>query len=195
MKLSSSLFDFLGNFKKGADFYRVFRKLSFVNQPGFLWRNSHKNPGFFYFKKGAGSQHPIHSRSPVPRRTAFFVSYEQYPVPEKERRRKWRVKVKNPNQASSKPNRTRPEYRSHTGPPAQTEKPVCTASPLCEGCPFPGHGFLCRGEDGECMRTRLSKLSERRVSSNEQTVSNSSAGGIHSDELSTRQQNSAISND
>ena len=70
-------------------------------------------------------------------------------------------KVKNPNQANPKSNRTRPEYRSHTGPPAQTEKPVCTASPLCEGCPFPGHGFLCQGEDGECMRTRLMKLSEK----------------------------------
>ena len=91
----------------------------------------------------------------------FFVFSHNYSVPEKGRRRKWRSKVKNPNQASSKPNRTRPEYRSHTGPPAQTEKPVCTASPLCEGCPFPGHGFLCRGEDGECMRTRLMKLSEK----------------------------------
>ena len=69
--------------------------------------------------------------------------------------------MKNQNQASSKPNRTRPEYRSHTGPPAQTEKPVSTASQLCEGCPFPGHGFLCQGEDGECMRTRLMKLSEK----------------------------------
>lgn len=67
--------------------------------------------------------------------------------------------MKNQNQASSKPNRTRPEYRSHTGPPAQTEKPVCTASPLCEGCPFPGHGFLCQGEDGECIdREQLEKL-------------------------------------
>ena len=70
-------------------------------------------------------------------------------------------KVKNQNQASSKPNRTRSEYRSHTGLPAQTEKPVSTASPLCEGCPFPGHGFLCQGGDGECMRTRLMKLSEK----------------------------------
>ena len=68
------------------------------------------------------------------------------------------VKLKNPNNGSSKIKRTRPEYRSHTGPPAQSEKPVCTAPPLCEGCPFPGHGFLCRGEDGECMRTRLMKL-------------------------------------
>lgn len=152
-------------------------------------------PAFLIFKKGAGCQLPIPGRPPVSGRTAFFVFSQNYSVPEKGRWRKWRLKVKNPNQGSSKLKRTRPEYRSHTGPPAQTEKPVCTASPLCEGCPFPGHGFLCRGEDGECMRTRLSKLSERRVTSNEQTVSNSSAGGIHSDELSTRQQNSAISND
>ena len=40
-------------------------------------------------------------------------------------------------------------------PSRPVEKPVCTAPPLCEGCPFPGHGFLCRGEDGECMRTRM----------------------------------------
>ena len=118
-------------------------------------------PAFFVFKKGAGSQHPIHGRSPVSRRAAFFVFSHNYSVPEKGRWRKWRLKVKNPNQGSSKLKRTRPEYRSHTGPPAQTEKPVCTASPLCEGCPFPGHGFLCRGEDGECMRTRLMKLSEK----------------------------------
>ena len=44
--------------------------------------------------------------------------------------------MKNPNKANSKPNRTRPEYRSHTGPPAQTEKPVCTAYSVCDsGCP------------------------------------------------------------
>ena len=161
MKLSSTLFDFLENSKRALIFYRVFRKLSFVNQPGFLGRISLENPGFFIFKKGAGSQLPVLGRSSVLGRTAFFVFYEQYPVPEKGRRRKWRLKVKNPNQGSSKLKRTRPEYRSHTGPPAQTEKSVCTVSPLCEGCPFPGHGFLCRGEDGDCMRTRLMKLSEK----------------------------------
>ena len=147
--------------KRAQLFYRVFRKLSFVNRPGFLWLGSHKNPGFFIFKKGAGCQHPIPGRSPVSGRTAFFVFSHYYSVPEKGRRRKWRLKVNNPNQGSSKLKRTRPEYRSHTGPPAQTEKPVCTVSPLCEGCPFPGHGFLCRGEDGDCMRTRLMKLSEK----------------------------------
>ena len=69
--------------------------------------------------------------------------------------------MKNPNQTSSKSMRTVPEYRSHTGPPGFAEKPVCTETPLCEGCPFPSHGFLCQGGDGECMRTRLMKLSDR----------------------------------
>lgn len=54
----------------------------------------------------------------------------------------------------------RPERRDHTGPPKPAEQPVCTESPLCQGCPFPGHGFLCRGGDGECMRTKLSKIQE-----------------------------------
>ena len=65
------------------------------------------------------------------------------------------------DQMSSKSMRTVPEYRSHTGPPGFAEKPVFTETPLCEGCPFPSHGFLCQGGDGECMRTRLMKLSEK----------------------------------
>ena len=147
--------------KRALNIYRVFRKLSFVNQPGFLGRICLENPSFFYFQKGRWLSAPDSRPFSCFREDGFFVFYEQAPTPEKGRRRKWRSKVKNPNQANSKPNRIRPEYRSHTGPPAQTEKPVCTASPLCEGCPFPGHGFLCRGEDGECMRTRLKKLSEK----------------------------------
>ena len=70
------------------------------------------------------------------------------------------------DQMSSKSMRTVPEYRSHTGPPGFAEKPVCTETPLCEGCPFPSHGFLCQGGDGECMRTRLMKLSDREEKSN-----------------------------
>ena len=161
MKLSSTLFDFLENSKRALIFYRVFRKLSFVNQPGFLGRISLENPSFFYFQKGRWLSAPDVRPFFHLREDGFFFSHN-YSVPEKGRWKKWRLKVKNPNQGSSKLKRTRPEYRSHTGPPAQTEKPVCTASPLCEGCPFPGHGFLCRGEDGDCMRTRLSKLSERK---------------------------------
>lgn len=45
--------------------YRVFRKLSFLNLPGFLWREAIRIPAFFIFKKGAGFQLPIFSRSPV----------------------------------------------------------------------------------------------------------------------------------
>ena len=60
--------------KRALLFYRVFRKLSFVNLPGFLWRDSHKKPGFFFFKKGADSQQPFLSRSPFSGRAAFLFS-------------------------------------------------------------------------------------------------------------------------
>ena len=135
--------------KRAQLIYRVFRKLSYVNLPGFLWRCcAIRIPAFSFSKRALIFQYPFLSRSPFSGRTAFFVFYEQYPASEKGRRRKWRLELKNSNKGSCKPNRTRPEYRSHTGPPAQTEKPVCTATPLCEGCPFPGHGFLCQGVDG-----------------------------------------------
>ena len=149
------------NSKRELNIYRVFRKLSYVNQPEFLWRSSHRNSGFFYFQKGRLPFGVLFQPFFCFGRTAFFVFLEHYSVPQKGHWRKWRLKLKNPNNGSSKLKRTRPEYRSHTGPPAQTEKPICTEFPLCEGCPFPGHGFLCQGVDGECMRTRLMKLSEK----------------------------------
>lgn len=149
------------NSKRALNIYRVFRKLSYVNQPGFFEAQKPRESRLFYFQKGRLPFGALFQPFSCFGRTAFFVFSHNYSVPEKGCRRKWRSKVKNQNQASSKPNRTRPEYRSHTGPPAQTEKPVCTASQLCEGCPSPGHGFLCQGEDGECMRTRLMKLSEK----------------------------------
>ena len=32
----------------------------------------------------------------------------------------------------------------------------------CEGCPYPGHGFLCWRVDGEkCMRTEVARIMER----------------------------------
>ena len=76
--------------KRAQLFYRVFRKLSYVNQPVFLRRKSLEKPGFFDFQKGRWLSAPIPGRSPVSGRTALFVFYEQYPVPEKGRRRKWR---------------------------------------------------------------------------------------------------------
>ena len=140
--------------------YRVFRKLSFLNLPGFLWCEAIRIPAFSILKKGAGFQLLIISRSSLSGKGGFFRFRSKLPASEKGRRRIWRLKVKNPNQTSSKSMRTIPEHRDHTGPPGFAEKPICRASPLCEGCPFPSHGFLCQGGDGECMRTRLMKLSE-----------------------------------
>ena len=34
---------------------------------------------------------------------------------------------------------------------------MCTAFEKCVGCPYPSHGFVCWGADGECMRTRIKK--------------------------------------
>ena len=159
--MSSALFDFTQNIKKGADFLSSFQKVIICELAGIFGAQKSQESRLFCFEKGRWLSAPDSRPFSCFREDGFFVFYEQAPTPEKGRRRKWRSKVKNPNQASSKTNRTRPEYRSHTGPPARTEKPVCMASLLCEGCPFPGHGFLCRGEDGECMRTRLMKLSEK----------------------------------
>ena len=65
--------------KRAQLFYRVFRILSFENQPGILGRRSLENPGFFVLKKGAGCQPPIPGRSPVSGRTAFLFSMNKLP--------------------------------------------------------------------------------------------------------------------
>ena len=51
-----------------------------------------------------------------------------------------------------------PEYRKYANPPQQDDKPVCSRSEGCIGCPFPSNGFICWGESGDCMRTRFDKL-------------------------------------
>ena len=51
--------------KRALLFYRVFRNLSFGNLPGFLWCEAIRIPAFSIFKKGAGFQLLIFSRSPV----------------------------------------------------------------------------------------------------------------------------------
>ena len=30
----------------------------------------------------------------------------------------------------------------------------------CADCPYPSHGFVCRGKDGECMRSRINKIND-----------------------------------
>ena len=129
-----------------------------MNQPGFLRSTPQKSRLFLFFKKGTGFQYPILCRSPVTQKGGFFRFQEELSVRSKRAPEEMEENVENTKETSFKHSRTRPEYRTHTGPPALAEKPVCTASPLCEGCPFPGHGFLCQGGDGDCMRTRMEKI-------------------------------------
>ena len=49
---------------------------------------------------------------------------------------------------------------------APPEKPVCDQSDRCVGCPYPGHGFICWGQDGECMRTIMDRKTEKEEKSN-----------------------------
>ena len=44
------------------------------------------------------------------------------------------------------------------GPPDPEVRPICTRSELCEGCPYPSNGFVCWGLNGECMRSRITKI-------------------------------------
>ena len=64
--MSSALFGFGQNFKKGTAFLESFQKIIICESAGiFVAQQRHKNPGFFFFKKDAASQHPFPSRSPV----------------------------------------------------------------------------------------------------------------------------------
>jgi len=32
---------------------------------------------------------------------------------------------------------------------------------LCEGCPYPNHGFLCWFSDGSCLKTEMSRIARK----------------------------------
>ena len=36
------------------------------------------------------------------------------------------------------------------------EKPVCTEQPVCKGCPYPAHGFVCW--PGDCIRKHMESI-------------------------------------
>ena len=101
-----------------------FQKIIICESAGIFGARKPQESRLFCFEKGRLPFGALFQPFSCFGRTAFFVFSHNYSVPEKGCRRKWRSKVKNQTQASSKPNRTRQEYRSHTGPPAQTEKPV-----------------------------------------------------------------------
>ena len=41
------------------------------------------------------------------------------------------------------------------------EKPVCSRSSRCEGCPYPSHGFVCWHDKERCLRTEMEKINQR----------------------------------
>ena len=53
------------------------------------------------------------------------------------------------------------ELMRHTDDPVPWEpepKPVCTVHPHCEGCPYPGHGFVCWNNEERCLRKTVNRL-------------------------------------
>ena len=46
-------------------------------------------------------------------------------------------------------------------PQEPPRRPVCHQFSRCDGCPYPGHGFLCWGSEDDCLRTRMEKIYER----------------------------------
>ena len=73
--------------KRAQLFYRVFRILSFENQPGILGRRSLENPGFFYFQKGRWLSAPDSRPFSCFREDGFFAFSHYYSVTTKGRRR------------------------------------------------------------------------------------------------------------
>lgn len=42
------------------------------------------------------------------------------------------------------------------------EAPVCSRSKLCEGCPYPSHGFICWHDEEHCLRSEVEKIQVRK---------------------------------
>lgn len=51
-------------------------------------------------------------------------------------------------------------------PPGRPEpywRPFCRDLPRCAGCPYCGHGFVCRGADGKCMRSEAARINHYEI--------------------------------
>ena len=47
-----------------------------------------------------------------------------------------------------------PEFRRNSRPASESEseaKMKCSLFDRCKGCPYPRHGFVCWGRDGQCI--------------------------------------------
>ena len=84
--------------KRALLFYRVFRNLSFGNLPGFLWCEAIRIPAFFIFKKGAGFQLLIISRSSLSGKGGFFRFRSKLPASEKRAPENMEVKSEGSNE-------------------------------------------------------------------------------------------------
>lgn len=45
-----------------------------------------------------------------------------------------------------------------TSPPVKYTVPLPRNLSRCQGCPYPGVGFICWGQDGTCMKTELNRM-------------------------------------
>lgn len=48
-----------------------------------------------------------------------------------------------------------------TGPPKKFTVPPPKDTTRCDGCPYPGVGFICWSPDGSCLRTEVERISSR----------------------------------
>ena len=75
MEYEQRPFWFLWGFQKGHSFFIEFSENIICEFDGILVaQQRHKNPGFFFFKKGADFQQPFPNRSPYSGRAAFVIS-------------------------------------------------------------------------------------------------------------------------
>lgn len=55
------------------------------------------------------------------------------------------------------------EKQSSCMPYTQKHSPVCTLFSRCDGCPYPGHGFICWNRDGCCIREAMRKINQEEL--------------------------------
>lgn len=48
-----------------------------------------------------------------------------------------------------------------TGLPKKLTVPEPKDTTRCDGCPYPGVGFICWSPDGSCLRTEVERISSR----------------------------------
>ena len=93
------------SWKRALLFYRVFRNLSFGTLPEFSWREAIRIPAFFIFKKGAGFQLLIISRSSLSGKGGFFRFRSKLPASEKRAPENMEVKSEKSNEFQTYENR------------------------------------------------------------------------------------------